>query len=144
MAWVTGTVYRICFLLGDKICQIYKQLVKIHVVSDFNFITTHGWQFGCGGLELLMLMTVPGYSVICYVITVSDIHCLYIYITTVSVSLTQSGPWCIVDKACGLSANTLIRLLTALFDQNTLDDKNVYSSLFVSGRHIGSRDIAAL
>jgi hypothetical protein len=92
-----------------------------------------------------MLMTVPRCSVICYVITVSDIHCfyIYIYISTVSVSLTQSGPRCIVDKACGLSANTLFRLLTALFDQNTLDDKNVYSSLFMSGRHIGSKGIAA-
>jgi hypothetical protein len=71
-----------------------------------------------------MLMTVTGCSVmLCYY---SIGYSLFIYISTVSVSVTKSGPRCVVYKACGLSANTLIRLLTALFDQNTVDDKNVF------------------
>ena len=141
---VLCTTYASCWVV--KFVKFTNNLVKIHVVSDFILLQlTDGnlgvvdwtclcWWLFKGAVSSVMSLQYQIFIVFIYI---------YIYISTVSVSLTHSGPRCVVDKACGLSANSLVRLLTALFDQNTLDDKNVYSSLFMSGRHIGSRGIAA-
>lgn len=70
-------------------------------------------------MEAVTLITVPGCDVICNVITVSDSHFIYNK-GVVSVSFTKSGPQCVVDNSCGLSVDMLVRLLTALFDENTI------------------------
>jgi len=67
-----------------KLVIVTNNFVKIHVVSDLILLQLMDGSFG-----------VVDWNYLCW------------WISTVSVSLTQSEPQCVVDKACGLSANTL-------------------------------------